>query len=413
MTTNLHPTPEDRLKTESTSITPVSSRLSAPPGFGLYVHIPFCERKCSYCDFNSGVYGPEVRERYVRALIHDIRSSPLAGSPAKSVFFGGGTPSVLPAASLTLLLDSLRETFRFEVDAEVTVECNPGTIASERMAGETTQAFLQNLSAAGVNRLSFGVQSLDADLLKTLGRIHSPDQAIQSVRLARDDGFDNINLDLMFALPGQTQTDVTETLDGALSLQPEHISAYSLIVEPDTPFAVWDEQGRLPRPGEDEEAAMYETVIRTLTSAGYEHYEVSAFARPGKRSVHNAIYWRNEEYLGFGVGAASYVDGERLTRESRLETYVQLAETGGDPTVWRERLDRRGSMGETMMMGLRILDGVDREAFGRRFGADPCDEFGGEIVRLSEQGLLEVTSGSIRLTHRGLFLANEVWEAFV
>ena len=402
----------DRLLLEHLSFAPTSPHASARV-VGLYVHIPFCERKCSYCDFNSGVYGPETRERYVFALLNDILSSPLAGTRAKSAFFGGGTPSVMPAAALARLMDALSETFHFDDDAEITVECNPGTIASERMAGETTEAFLQLLRTAGINRLSFGVQSLDAGLLQTLGRIHSPEQAVESVHLAREAGFDNINVDLMFALPGQTHAQWAETLDGALTLEPEHISAYSLIVEPETPFALWDQQGRLPRCNEDDEAAMYETVIQTLTSAGYEHYEVSAFARPGKRSVHNTIYWRNEEYLGFGVGAASYVDGERSTREGRLESYVQLAENGMDPTVSRERLDRRGRMGETMMMGLRILDGVNRGAFVERFGNDPCDEFAEEVATLSRQGLLEVTPGAIRLTYRGLFLGNEVWEAFI
>ncbi|HEY3413459.1 MAG TPA: radical SAM family heme chaperone HemW [Armatimonadota bacterium] len=406
------PPAQDTKERPSPSPGPVLSRSTAlfP---GLYIHIPFCERKCSYCDFNSGVYAPEVRERYVRALLKDILASPFAGTRAQSAFFGGGTPSVLPASSIQRLMTALTGTFRLDADAEVTVECNPGTIASERMAGETTEAFLRHLKEAGVNRLSFGVQSLDAGLLKTLGRIHSPEQAIESVRLARDAGFANINIDLMFALPGQTRAQWADTLAGALALEPEHISAYSLIVEPDTPFALWDGQGRLPKVSQDDEAEMYETAIGTLTAAGYEHFEVSAFARPGKRSVHNAIYWRNEDYLGFGVGAASYTDGERSTREGRLESYVQLAETGKDTIVSRERLDRRGQMGETMMMGLRILDGVNREAFASRFGADPCAEFAGEIAALSRQGLLEVTPDAIRLTHRGLFLANEVWEAFV
>ena len=402
----------ERLNRGALPNAPVLSR-STTSALGLYVHIPFCERKCSYCDFNSGVYGPQTRERYVRALLNEIRSSPLAGARAKSAFFGGGTPSVLPADALARLMDALGETYRFEDDAEITIECNPGTIASERMAGETTASFLRHLRGAGVNRLSFGVQSLDAGLLQTLGRIHSPEQAVRSVHLAREAGFDNINVDLMFALPGQTHAQWAETLDGALALEPEHISAYSLIVEPETPFALWDEQGRLPRLTEDDEAVMYETVIHTLTSAGYEHYEVSAFARPGKRCVHNTIYWRNEEYLGFGVGAASYIDGERISRETKLESYVQLAESGTDTSVSRERLDRRGRMGETMMMGLRILDGVNREGFVRRFRADPCDEFADAVANLSRQGLLEVTPEAIRLTHRGLFLANEVWEAFV
>ncbi|HEY3269091.1 MAG TPA: radical SAM family heme chaperone HemW [Armatimonadota bacterium] len=379
----------------------------------LYVHIPFCERKCHYCDFNSGVQAPAVRDRYVAALLREISGTSLAGRSAGSVFFGGGTPSVLPASQIAGILDALRDQFRFGPDIEITVECNPGTVASERMAGESTDSFLGGLLDAGVNRLSFGVQSFDPALLTTLGRIHSPAQAESSVRSAQAAGFDNINVDLMFALPGQTMPAWQETLRRALDLGVSHLSAYSLIVEPDTPFHLWDAEGRLPRPGEDEEAAMYQAVIDRLAAAGYERYEVSAFARPGRRCRHNLTYWRNEEYVGFGVGAASYIAGERSTREPRLENYIVTAEHGEDTTAEAERLDLDGQMAETMMMGLRLADGVGRRAFRERFGVDPAVQYSAVIDQFAAMGLLQRTPEAVALTARGFFLANEVWEAFV
>jgi oxygen-independent coproporphyrinogen-3 oxidase len=281
------------------------------------------------------------------------------------------------------------------------------------MAGESTEAFLGGLRAAGVSRLSFGVQSFDESLLKRLGRIHSPDQAELSVRLAQAAGFDSINVDLMFALPGQTMAHWDATLDRALGLGVPHISAYSLIVEPDTPFAMWDARGRLPRPSEDEEAAMYERVMDRLAAAGLEQYEVSAFARAGFRSEHNLVYWRNEHYVGFGNGATSYLAAARFSREPDLDRYMALAETGCDTVADREYRDLPGEMAETMMMGLRLTDGVDRAAFARRFGRDPLDVYPGPISRFESAGLLRVAESSVALTRRGFFLANEVWEAFV
>lgn len=385
----------------------------APAPVAIYVHIPFCERKCHYCDFNSGVSRAEERERYVAALLREIRATPLGDRPARSVFFGGGTPSVLPARSIAAILDALRDRFAFPPDPEISVECNPGTIASERMAGETTRGFLTGLRAAGVSRLSFGVQSFDAGLLARLGRIHTPEQAEESVSLAQAAGFESINVDLMFALPGQTMAHWNATIDRALRLNVPHVSAYSLIVEPETPFAMWDAAGRLTRPSEDEEAEMYETVIRRLGAAGYEHYEVSAFARPGFRSEHNLVYWRNEEYVGFGNGATSYLEGERFSNEPRLDRYMALAEAESPTTAHREHLDLDGQMSETMMMGLRLADGVDRRRFAARFGVDPVERYPDEVARFERPGLLRVTPGAVALTHEGFFVANEVWEAFV
>jgi oxygen-independent coproporphyrinogen-3 oxidase len=204
-----------------------------------------------------------------------------------------------------------------------------------------------------------------------------------------------------------------DSLNRVIDTGVPHISAYSLIVEPGTPFHQLDEDGKLKRPDEDEEAGMYETAISTLVAAGYEQYEISAFAKPGFRCRHNQVYWRNQEYVGFGNGATSYVNGERFTREPGLESYVRLAETGRETTVEQERLDRRGSMGETMMMGLRFVDGINRNAFRQRFGEDPVDVYEADVAKFAAAGLVQVTDEAVALTHRGLFLANEVWEAFV
>lgn len=383
-----------------------------PKRLAVYVHIPFCERKCLYCDFNSGVYGPDTRSRYVEGLLADIRATPVRGT-ATSVFIGGGTPSVLPAASLARILDAVRDRFEVSADAEITVECNPGTVASERMAGETTASFLHGLRDAGVNRLSIGVQSFDPGVLRRLGRIHGPEQAAATVLAAREADFDNINLDLMFALPGQTQATWSGTLQTALAMDVPHLSCYSLIVEPGTPFHAWDAGGLLVRPDNDEEAVMYETCIRTLETAGYEHYEVSSFARRGRRCRHNQVYWRNEEYVGFGAGAASYVDGVRYTRKPALDDYLRSALAGADTVSEREALDVRGRMGETMMLGLRLMEGVSRADFAARFGADPFDVWPAGISRLESRGLLAVTPERIALTRRGLLVANDVWEEFV
>lgn len=386
----------------------------APEGsLALYIHIPFCERKCLYCDFNSGAFGPASRRRYVEALEREIAVSDEPGRAAHSVFFGGGTPSVLPASDIARILNALRSRFHIAANAEITVECNPGTVDSERMAGEPTGAFLRGLQEAGVTRLSFGVQSFDAALLARLGRIHSPEQAIRSVAAAQDAGFPDINVDLMFALPTQTLAGWEDSLRRALALDVPHLSAYSLIVEPNTPFWAMHERHELPRPSEEEEADMYGLAIDLLTSAGLDHYEVSAFARPGHRSIHNITYWRNEEYLGFGNGAASYLGGERFTRDRNLHSWTGRAMAGEDTVLERERLDTADQMSETMIMGLRMASGVERSAFQRRFERDPVVEYGKVIWTLERNGLLWVSESAIGLTRRGFFVANDVWEAFL
>ncbi|MGE5560599.1 MAG: radical SAM family heme chaperone HemW [Chloroflexota bacterium] len=396
-----------------------SQRGSRP--LGLYVHIPFCVRKCAYCDFLSAATPVATQRRYVAALHREIEL--MAGRPEISgrhfatLYVGGGTPTVLPPADLADIIDACLRRFRFsragsDVDAlEVTVEANPGTVTVDGLA---------RLRAAGANRLSLGVQSFDRTLLAELGRIHSAADACAAVAAARAAGFANINLDLMFALPGQTLAQWTGTLDLAIALEPEHISAYSLIVEEGTPFYDRDRRGELARPDEETEAAMYEAAIARLTAAGYHHYEISNFARPGREARHNLIYWHNDDYLGLGLGAWSYLPRDAAGGRVRdanprdLTAYCESLERGRLPArVDGEMPARRHELTETIIMGLRLIDGLDLEAFCERFNIALDDAYPGVRRDLEALGLVEVVDNRLRLTRRGLLLANRVFAAFV
>ncbi|HWI51302.1 MAG TPA: radical SAM family heme chaperone HemW [Symbiobacteriaceae bacterium] len=412
----------------------------------LYVHIPYCIQKCGYCDFNSYAGAqPAEQEGYVRALLLEMERwsarPELAGRPVPTVFVGGGTPTMLEGQHLAAVIAGTRRHFAVTTDAEVTTEANPGTI--DFAGDKLKQAF-----AAGANRISFGVQARQPHLLERLGRIHTPDQVERAVAAARAAGFANINLDLMYGLPGQTPAEFRETVDWALGLGPTHISAYSLIVEEGTPFYVDYDAGRLTLPPEDDEESMFAEGKAMLAAAGFEHYEVSNFARPGCRSRHNQVYWRNEPYLGLGCGAHSFLElqaplpnlgaprprltASRVQGGAAVETapglpgqryrfwnlktpaaYRGAIEQGAWPVEAGEVIDRPGEMAETMIMGLRLLEGVSTERFRTRFGV-PLDEiYGPAIDRLIGQGLLERAGDNVRLTLRGLRLGNQVWQEFL
>lgn len=376
---------------------------------GCYVHIPFCVRKCAYCDFNSySGYTDRLVERYVGALTQEIgRSSEASGAtvPVDTIFFGGGTPTAIPPADLAGLLHTVLEALPVDPDAEITTEANPG---SADVVG------LSVLRESGFNRISFGVQSFDAGLLKTLDRIHSADEAVAAVHAARRAGFENLSIDLMFGLPNQTMKQWQETLDRAFALQTDHISLYSLIVEEGTGFHTLWQKGRLPLPDDDLSADMYQMAIDGATSAGFEQYEISNFARPGRESRHNVHYWKNDSYYGFGCGAVSYMDGKRVTRIKSPAKYAQSVERGESIILEVEEADRADSMGETMMLGLRLTrDGIDRSQFKNRYGVGPEEIFPVEIGRHTVSGLLEEAGKGLRLTPRGVTLANEVMMSFV
>jgi oxygen-independent coproporphyrinogen-3 oxidase len=357
---------------------------------------------CPYCDFAKWAYDGPAAARYLRALDAEIDRAPRV--QATTLFFGGGTPNTYDAATIARLIARLKATFGLRDDAEITLEANPDRALCEGF-GE--------LRAAGVNRLSFGVQSFDAGELKALGRGHRADDVTEAVRRARAAGFTNISLDLMFAVPHQTDDSWRASLDAAFALGVEHISAYGLTIEDGTPYERWYER----EPGaffeSDREADLYAIAIERLEAAGYEHYEISNFARPGFRSAHNANYWRNGDYLGLGVGAASYLDGERSVTTRDLSAYIAAA-LGSQPIPREcERLEGDARVGEAAMLALRTREGVDTREFRERYGVDFLTRYSPVIDELTAAGLLRAADGRVQLTVRGRFVANDVCGAFL
>jgi len=373
----------------------------------LYLHIPFCHTRCHYCDFNTYAGMLPLREPYVRALLTEIElagqlAQPTDGAPRRSrtIFFGGGTPSLLTVEQITRLLNACRKAFAVDEDAEITLEANPGTLSREQLKG---------LHMAGINRLSLGSQSFDAELLKTLGRIHSPEDITQALRNARAAGFTSINLDLMFGLPGQTMRHWQETLDQALALHPEHFSLYSLIIEEGTPFYTWTHEGLITPGDEDLCADMYEYADERLQAEGYENYEISNWALPGHQSRHNLTYWQNLPYLGMGAGAHSYFEGKRFSNVLDPLEYINLLKKRRRPEAGSETIDRVQAMSETAFLALRTAQGLHLPTFEERF-AESFTRFVGERLRLVEDaGLLEQEQDWLRLSKRGRLLGNEVF----
>ena len=375
---------------------------------GLYIHVPFCVKKCLYCDFTSfPADGPAVKT-YLESLVREINlyGSALADEDKiiSSIFFGGGTPTTLPAASFKTVLDEVRSSFSLAAGCEITAEANPGTVDA---------AGLTQMLAAGVNRLSLGVQSFNDRLLAVLGRIHSAGQAAEAVRAAREAGFDNLNLDFIFGIPGQTVPDWRETLRQAVEMAPEHIAAYGLQLEEGTPLTRAAARGEICTCPEDDEIIMCRTAVDHLRSCGYSHYEISNFARPGRQCAHNLVYWLNRPYLGIGPAAHSYIKGARFSNYASLERYSDSLSREEYPVENKTRLAAADEMSETMFLGLRLTGGVDLDRFYRRFGRRAEDIYRREIEGLIGKGLLEMSGGRLRLTVEGLPLANIVFREFV
>jgi oxygen-independent coproporphyrinogen-3 oxidase len=368
----------------------------------IYVHWAFCPYVCPYCDFAKWAYDERGAERYVRALEAEIAAAP--AFEATTVFYGGGTPNVYPAGVLVRVLAALRERFGVRDGAEVSVEVNPDR--------GLTGGF-DVLRAGGANRLSIGVQSFDPLELRVLGRQHDAADVVESVRRARAAGFTNVNLDLIFGVPGQTAASWERSLDAALHLGVEHVSTYGLTVEEGTPYARW--QARDPAAFADDtfEATLYQAAIDKLTAAGFEHYEISNFARPGFRCAHNANYWRNGAYRGFGVGAASYLAGVRSTHTRDRGAYEEAALAGAPIPGESEELRGAARTGEAVMLALRTSEGVDAGAFRERYGVDVFTQYAPVIADFSAAGLLVADDRSVRLTARGRFVANDVCGAFL
>lgn len=367
----------------------------------LYVHIPFCVRKCSYCDFLSFFAGKEQQEQYVQALLKEIKAVNTGNfGRVSSVFIGGGTPSVLAPAQTERILEALRENFEFAPNAEITMEANPGTLDREKLAA---------CRRAGINRLSLGLQSPQDEELKALGRIHTFREFRENFSLAREEGFDNVNVDLMFAIPGQGREDWAQNLHRVAQLGPEHISAYSLIVEEGTPFA----SQKLDLPDEETEYAMYEDTAEILRGYGYGQYEISNYAKEGFACRHNIGYWRRVNYLGLGLGASSLLDDQRFSNTRSMEQYLRLS---GDPSQIRcmePPLTREDAMGEFMFLGLRMSSGVSRVEFERNFGCSMESVYGRTLEKYCSLGLLAEERQRVFLTRRGIHVSNAVMADFL
>jgi len=375
----------------------------------LYLHIPFCRSKCSYCDFTSFARPELSPASYVELLLEELRlrAGGREAPVVPTVYFGGGTPSLLTPDQISSLLAAVRTHFTIEQDAEITLEANPGTV---------TLASLEGYRAAGVNRLSLGMQSLDDRQLALLGRIHSTADARTAFTAARSAGFSNIGIDLIHGLPEQTLTGWQGTLREAVAMNPDHISVYGLSVEEGTPFAKKAEQGVLQLPGEELAATMFELTGEYLCTAGYEHYEISNFARPGFRSRHNQVYWQRGSYLGFGAGAHSFLNspgyGARWENPATLGEYAAAVRSEKLPVI-AAMLTHKEALSEFMFLGLRMLEGVDRGAFAAQFGIELEEAFPKVIGSLCKKGLLTAEGSKVRLSSRGLLLANLVMGEFV
>lgn len=404
----------------------------------LYLHIPFCERKCAYCDFLSAPADLPVRISYIKKLQEEIAyyGAQYGEYQVSSIFFGGGTPTILEGYQLAAILETVKEHFNITTDAEITVECNPGTLT----AGKA-----EKLVQAGFNRLSMGLQSADDRELQLLGRIHNFAQFLESYDLARKAGFRNINVDLMSALPGQTLKSWQDTLQKVTALRPEHISAYSLIIEEGTPFYERfaederiREEGGHPRllPEEDVERQMYELTETFLQIKGYERYEISNYAKPGYECRHNCGYWTRKDYLGLGLGASSLVEHQRFQNTSDLKTYLEqeyspqcegqhehiaetiqlqeeigLTQTGHHIHI--ETLDKKSEMEEFMFLGLRLMVGISRQQFEKKFQVTLNSVYGEVLRKLKGEQLIEEVAGYVRLTEHGIDVSNYVLAEFL
>lgn len=382
----------------------------------LYIHIPFCVHKCSYCDFLSAPATMQVQQAYMEALLREIRCSGRAddrGGKAGlersaedlvvSVFLGGGTPSVVDAAWIARLMEEVRAHYELAEDVEVSMEVNPGTVTAKS---------LRIYREAGINRLSIGCQSARDEELARIGRIHTFQQFLDAYGWAREAGFTNVNVDLISALPGQSMADWEESLYQVLNLKPvpEHISVYSLIVEEGTPFFEMQEKGRLILPDEDMEREMYWKTAEILQNFGYEHYEISNYARKGFRCRHNCGYWRRRNYLGFGLGAASLYQNTRFQNTDSMERYLEMSPVYH---TQEQRLGQREQMEENMFLGLRMADGVDLGEFERLYGISAEHIYENQIRESVEEGLLERRGGSLVLTKRGVDVSNYVMAKFL
>jgi oxygen-independent coproporphyrinogen-3 oxidase len=370
---------------------------------GLYVHIPFCSAICNYCNFNRGLFDAELKEQYVDAVVREIASQ-ADDAPADTIYFGGGTPSLLEPVEVAAIIAACRRMFAVTGDAEITLEANPETVTPERLAG---------FRAAGVNRLSFGVQSFRDEELQRLTRLHSAGRAAEAFRMARRAGFDNISLDLMMWLPQQTIPQWLESVDALIGLAPDHASLYLLELYPNAPLREAMARGKWSLAPDDDAADMYLEAMARLDAAGYEQYEISNVARPGRQSRHNLKYWTDGEWLGFGCGAHSTRRGVRWKNLSSTAEYIAAVASGGQLGVERRVLSAREAMEEALFMGLRLARGIDVNTVKARFGVDVWDIYRRQLEQFLEAGVLIYDGRLLRLSRAGMLLANEIMARFL
>ena len=380
----------------------------------IYIHIPFCVKKCDYCDFLSAPCDDETKTKYVDALCQELKWAKdcLDEYLVDTVFIGGGTPSILEGKQIEKIMETLRSVANVSSDAEITIECNPGTLDKEK---------LSSYKNAGINRISLGLQSANDDELKNIGRIHNYDEFVDSYNLVCESGFENINVDLMSALPGQTVESYKGTLEKITALNPEHVSAYSLIVEDETPLKERVDSGSVELPNEDDEREMYYYTKEFLEKTGYKRYEISNYAKDGFECRHNVGYWKRVEYLGFGIGAASLFKGKRFSNTSDINRYINMLERDvmNADEIWEsinesdEVLTKNDEMEEFMFLGLRMTDGISKTDFKNIFGTDIDSVYGKVLQKLKDQRLIMEENDNIKLTDRGIDISNQVLANFL
>ncbi len=371
-----------------------------------YIHIPFCEHICHYCDFNKVFLKGQPVNEYLDSLAKEMELT-LRNSQTrmlKSIFVGGGTPTALNEQQLEKLCLIIKERLPYKAETEFTFEANPGDLSDEK---------LRILFDAGVNRISFGVQTFNDELLKKIGRVHRAADVFHSIEAAKKIGFENISIDLIYSLPGQTVTDFKKTLETSFSLNIQHYSGYSLIIEPKTVFYNLMNKGKLPLPSEDTEAEMYKILMEEMAKQGFKQYEISNFSKSGFESKHNLTYWNNESYYGFGAGAHCYLDGFRNSNHGPLKKYMEALHTGVLPIVHKHQVTRAEKIEEEMFLGLRKTAGVSIAGFVEKFAENPVELFKNELNTLIGRNLITVTEENIQLTEKGHMLGNEVFQMFL
>lgn len=377
---------------------------------GIYIHIPFCKQKCYYCDFVSFSSKEEKIKEYVKTLKKEIilNREKANNYTVTSIYIGGGTPSYIDSKEIVSILETVKENYPIEKDTEITIEINPGTVSKEK---------LEDYKKAGINRISIGLQSTNNTILKTIGRIHTYEQFVQNYNLARNLNFSNINVDLMLALPEQTEEILIESLQKIIDLNPEHISLYSLILEEETILGELVEQEKIELPDEETERKMYWKTKQILEQNGYIHYEISNFSKTEKQSRHNMNCWNQKQYLGFGLSAHSYYNKTRYSNTQELQQYIENAGTGfvsGKLTQTVHEIQTiEDEQKEYMLLGLRKIQGVSISEFKAKFVQNPIYIFRKELDKLVKEELIEIDIANIKLTNKGLDLANQVWEEFI